>query len=170
MISCFKKILIKYVICPIVVISISAISWANVAIAVEIDEATRTVPLNASGDQINLTIEQLAVGQRKFNGSCSSCHLAGGTKTNPDIDLGPQTLALATPPRNHIESIVDYLENPTTYDGLQSIEEFHPSTSRSDLFPRMEDLTEEDLTAIAGYILVQPKIIGDQWAGGKPKR
>jgi len=149
---------------------ISAFLWVNEAIAIEIDPDIRTVPLNDSGDQVMLTLKQLARGQRQFNSSCAQCHLDGGTKTNPDVNLSPQKLASATPPRNNQEGIVDYLKNPTSYDGSESIAELHPSTMRSDLFPRMRDLTEEDLRAIAGYILVQPKVIGNQWAGGKPKR
>ncbi|WP_265579908.1 photosystem II cytochrome c-550 [Vasconcelosia minhoensis] len=149
---------------------ISAAAWITPAMAVEIDPATLTVPLNDTGEQITLSTEQLAKGQRQFNSSCAQCHVDGGTKTNPDIDLGPRTLALATPPRVSVESIVDYLEHPTTYDGLQSLAELHPSTARAEYFPKMRDLTEDDLTAIAGYILVQPKIVGDQWSGGKPNR
>lgn len=174
MISYSARHLIKSMIYAILVISISSILWTmgfvDKAVAGEISKANRTVPLNESGEQITLTAEQLTVGQRKFNGSCASCHLDGATKPNPDVDLGPQRLALAIPPRNNIESMIDYLENPTTYDGLNPIAELHPSLSRLDLFPKMKDLTEDDLVAIAGYILVQPKIIGDQWAGGKPRR
>ncbi|MEO0456738.1 MAG: photosystem II cytochrome c-550 [Cyanobacteria bacterium P01_A01_bin.114] len=174
MIAYFKKNLIKFAIYAVLVISLSSVLWAvigaNRALAVEIDEATRTVPLNASGETLTLSLEQLVVGQRKFNGSCAQCHLDGVSKPNPDVDLGPQALALATPPRDNIESLVDYFENPTTYDGVSSIAELHPSMSRADLFPKMRDLTEDDLVAIAGYILVQPKIIGDKWAGGKPAR
>jgi photosystem II cytochrome c550 len=51
---------------------------------------------------------------------------------------------------------VDYLKNPTTYDGLESIAEIHPSIKK-DIYPRMRSLTDEDLTAIAGHILLQPK-------------
>ncbi|MEO1095025.1 MAG: photosystem II cytochrome c-550 [Cyanobacteria bacterium J06638_28] len=147
-----------------------SLTWAGTVNAAEIDSTTRTVTLNSSGDPITLTTKQLLIGQRKFNGTCSQCHLEGGTKPNPSVDLSPETLALATPSRNNVESIVDYLETPTTYDGLQSIADLHPSTRRTDIFPKMRDLTQEDLTAIAGYILVQPKIVGDQWAGGKPAR
>ncbi|MEO0533458.1 MAG: photosystem II cytochrome c-550 [Cyanobacteria bacterium P01_A01_bin.123] len=166
----FNRILIKLIVGSAFVVLISIGLWVDNAIAVEIDPVIRTVPLNAAGEQITLTTKQLAVGQRKFNGSCAQCHLDGGTKTNPDVDLGPQTLMLATPPRDTIEDVVDYLNNPMTYDGAVSLTELHPSTQNTDLFPKMRDLTEEDLTAIAGYILVQPKIIGDQWAGGKPNR
>ncbi|MEL6383332.1 MAG: photosystem II cytochrome c-550 [Cyanobacteria bacterium J06626_18] len=170
MLFSLKKTLIKAVIGSVLSGLISMTLWTSAAAAAEIDKATRTVPLNTSGDQITLTTKQLAIGQRKFNGSCAQCHLEGGTKTNPSVDLSPETLALATPSRNNLVSIVDYLEEPTTYDGLKSIADLHPSTLRTDLFPKMRDLTEEDLTAIAGYVLVQPKIVGDQWAGGKPKR
>lgn len=143
---------------------------ASPAIAVEISKANRTIPLNASGDTITLTEQQFIGGQRKFNGSCAQCHLDGITKTNPDISLGPQVLALATPPRSNLEALVDYLHNPTTYDGVASLEELHPSTARADLFPKMKNLTDDDLRNIAGYILVQPNIIGDKWASGKPGR
>ncbi len=170
MIFSLKKTLIKAVIGSVFSGLVSMTLWTSAANAVAIDKATRTVPLNTSGEQITLTTKQLAIGQRKFNGSCAQCHLEGGTKTNPSVDLSSETLALATPSRNNLASIVDYLEEPTTYDGLRSMADLHPSTLRTDLFPKMRDLTKEDLTAIAGYILVQPKIVGDQWAGGKPKR
>jgi photosystem II cytochrome c550 len=48
-------------------------------------------------------------------------------KTNPNVGLDPEALALASPTRNTIEGLVDYLKNPTTYDGLESIAEIHPS-------------------------------------------
>jgi photosystem II cytochrome c550 len=31
----------------------------------------------------------------------------------------------------------------------------------------MRSLTDEDLTAIAGHILLQPKILAEKWGGGK---
>jgi len=76
-------------------------------------------------------------------------------------------LTLATPVRNNITSLVDYMKNPTTYDGLESIAEVHPSIASADIFPKMRSLSEEDLFAIAGHILVQPQIISEKWGGGK---
>ena len=99
-------------------------SFMNSAIAVEIEESVRTVPLNDAGDQVTLTIEELSRGQQKFNSNCAQCHIDGGTKPNPDVDLSTQTLAKATPSRNSVASILDYLENPTTYDGLRSLANF----------------------------------------------
>lgn len=144
--------------------------WAGSASALEISDTIRTVPLNESGEQVTLNLQELSTGQRKFNSSCVQCHLDGGSKTNPDVDLGAETLSKATPARNNIESLVNYLHSPTTYDGLGSLTEFHPSVEGADLFPRMKTLTEDDLRAIAGYILIEPNIVGDQWAGGKPRR
>jgi photosystem II cytochrome c550 len=137
------------------------------AIAAELDAATRTVPLNATGDTTVLNLKQVAEGKRLFNYACSQCHVGGVTKTDPNVGLEPEALALATPPRDNIEALVDYLHNPTTYDGLESIAELHPSTQSSDIFPKMRNLTEDDLFNIAGHILLQPKVIGSKWGGGK---
>ena len=149
---------------------ILAFAFADGAIAVEIDRANRTVPLDDSGQRATLTVEQFSQGQREFNSSCAQCHIDGSTKTNPDVDLSPETLANATPARDNIKSIVDYLNEPTTYDGLRSIAELHPSKPNADIFPTMRNLSNEDLAAIAGYILAEPNIVGEQWGGGKPRR
>jgi photosystem II cytochrome c550 len=134
---------------------------------VELDEATRTVPLNDKGDTIVLSLKQVQKGKRLFNNICSQCHPGGITKTNQNVGLDPQALAGATPPRNNIEALVDYMKNPTTYDGEEEIAELHPSIKSADIFPEMRNLSDEDLKAIAGHILLQPKIQGEKWGGGK---
>jgi photosystem II cytochrome c550 len=142
-------------------------AWSGNAIAAQLDAATRTVELNAQGDTITLTRRQVEDGQRLFNYACATCHVGGVTKTNPSLDLAPDTLALATPARNNIAGLVDYMKDPTTYDGEESIAELHPSLKSADIFPFMRNLTESDLKAIAGHILVQPKVLEGQWGGGK---
>jgi len=137
------------------------------AIAAELDEATRTIKLNPAGDTVVLSLEQVTEGKRLFNYACGSCHVGGVTKTDPNVGLDPEALALATPTRDNIEALVDYLHNPTTYDGLESIAEVHPSTQSADIFPKMRNLTEDNLQDIAGHILLQPKVIGAKWGGGK---
>jgi len=137
------------------------------AFAIELDQATRTVQLDNTGKTTVLTLEEVKRGKRLFNASCSQCHTGGITKTNPNVGLDPDSLSLANPPRNNIESLVSYMKNPTTYDGLESIAEIHPSIKSADIFPRMRTLSEEDLYAIAGHILVQPKIASEKWGGGK---
>lgn len=137
------------------------------ATAVELDEATRTVPLNDQGDNITLSLKQVKEGKRLFQYACAQCHIGGVTKTNQNVGLDDKTLALATPRRDTIEGMVDYLKNPTTYDGEEEISELHPSTKSADIFTEMRNLTDDDLTAISGYILIQPKVLGNRWGGGK---
>ena len=137
------------------------------ASAIDLDEATRTVVKDASGKTIVLTPEQVKRGKRLFNATCGACHVGGISKTNPNVGLDPEALSLATPRRDNIDALVDYLKNPTTYDGLESIAEVHPSIASADIYPRMRSVTDEDLTAMAGHILLQPKILTEKWGGGK---
>jgi photosystem II cytochrome c550 len=137
------------------------------ATAVELNDEVRTVKLNGQGDEIVLSLQQVKQGQRLFNDTCSYCHKGGATKTNPNVGLGLNTLANAEPARDSIEGIVDYLKHPTTYDGESEIPELHPNTARSDLYPMMRNLSDDDLKAIAGHILMQPNIRGIMWGGGK---
>ncbi len=137
------------------------------ASALKLDEATRTLPLNAEGETVVLSLEDVAKGKRLFNDTCAQCHAGGKTKTDYNVGLSTETLAGANPPRDNIEALVDYLKNPTTYDGFTEISEVHPSKKSADIFPEMRHLSDNDLYAIAGHILLQPKIIGPAWGGGK---
>jgi len=137
------------------------------ASAIDLDEATRTVVQENNGKTTVLTPEQVKRGKRLFNATCGACHLGGITKTNPNVGLDPEALSLATPRRDSIDGLVDFLKNPTSYDGLESIAEVHPSIKSADIYPRMRSVTDDDLTAIAGHILLQPKIVTEKWGGGK---
>ena len=137
------------------------------ASAIDLDEATRTVTLDSSGNTTVLTPEQVKRGKRLFNATCGACHLGGITKTNPNVGLDPEALSFATPSRDNINSLVDYIKNPTTYDGLESIAEVHPSIESADIYPRMRSLTDDDLYSIAGHIMLSPKILSEKWGGGK---
>ena len=140
---------------------------SNSVNAIDLDENTRTIPLDSSGTTVVLTTEQVKRGKRLFNSSCGNCHVGGITKTNPNLGLEPDALSLATPARDNVNALVDYMKNPTSYDGLESIAELHPSTKSADIFPKMRSLTDEDLFAIAGHILLQPKVVNEKWGGGK---
>jgi photosystem II cytochrome c550 len=137
------------------------------ASAIDLDEATRTVVVDGSGKTTVLTPEQVKRGKRLFNTTCGACHVGGISKTNPNVGLDSEALSLATPRRDNIDALVDFMKNPTSYDGLESIAETHPSIKSADIYPRMRSLTDEDLTAIAGHILLQPKILAEKWGGGK---
>ena len=72
------------------------------------------------GKTTTLTKEQVVRGKRLFIASCASCHVGGGTRTNQNVGLAIEELSGATPNRATIEGLVDYLNNPTTYDGLKA--------------------------------------------------
>jgi len=135
--------------------------------ALELDEDTRTVTLDSKGNTVVLSVEQVKRGKRLFNNACGVCHVGGMTKTNPNVGLDVEALSLATPPRDNVSSLVAYLKDPMTYDGADSISELHPSIKSADIFPKMRSLTDEDLFAISGHILVQPKVVNEKWGGGK---
>ena len=141
--------------------------FVTTASAIDLDEATRTVVKDSSGKTVVLTPEQVKRGKRLFNATCGACHVGGITKTNPNVGLDPEALSLATPRRDNIDALIDYLKNPTSYDGLDSIAEVHPSIKSADIYPRMRSVTDEDLVAMAGHILLQPKILTEKWGGGK---
>lgn len=142
---------------------------ATPANAVEVDEALRTVKLNEAGQEVVLTMEQVGLGKKLFNDTCAQCHAGGVTKTSPDLDLSTESLAGAIPTRDHIEGLVDYMKNPTSYDGELEIYEMHPSTRSADIYPEMRNLTDEELYAIAGHVLSQPKVVGSRWGAGKTR-
>lgn len=141
--------------------------FVSTASAIDLDEATRTIVADSAGKTIVLTQEQVKRGKRLFNATCGACHVGGITKTNPNVGLDVEALSLATPRRDNVAALVDFMKNPTTYDGLESIAETHPSIKSADIYPRMRSVTDEDLTAIAGHILLQPKIVTEKWGGGK---
>ena len=135
--------------------------------ALELDEDTRTVTLDGKGNSVVLTPEQVKRGKRLFNNACGTCHVGGLTKTNPNVGLDTESLSLATPVRDNITNLVAYFKDPMSYDGLDSISEIHPSIKSADIFPKMRSLTDEDLFAVAGHILLQPKVVNEKWGGGK---
>ena len=133
----------------------------------ELDEDTRTVSLDPKGNNVVITPEQVKRGKRLFNNACCTCHVGGLTNTNPNVGLDTESLSLATPARDNVTNLVAYFKDPMTYDGLDSISELHPSIKSADIFPKMRSLTDEDLFAIGGHILLQPKVVNEKWGGGK---
>ena len=159
----FKK---YFVVCILLVFSIFNV-FTKPSFAIDLDEATRTVVVDSNGSTTVLTPEQVKRGKRLFNATCGACHTGGITKTNPNVGLDPEALSLATPRRDNIISLVDFMKTPTTYDGLESIAQVHPSIQSADIYPRMRSLTDEDLYSIAGHVMLQPKILTEKWGGGK---
>ncbi|NEO36199.1 MAG: cytochrome c-550 [Moorea sp. SIOASIH] len=135
--------------------------------ALDIPEPLRTVASNEAGDMVVMSNEEITKGLKLFNEKCAECHKSGYTKTDPNVSLGAEDLAFATPPRDNLEALVDYLNNPTTYDGEIEISEFHASTKSADLFVKMRNVSQDDLRNMAGYILYEINQRPDTWGCGK---
>jgi len=125
------------------------------------------IPVNDKGKTTNLTKEQLVRGKRLFLAACSTCHVGGGTRTNQNVALSLEELSGALPARNTVDGLVDYLNAPTSYDGLKDISEVHPSIKSADLFPKMRSMKQQDLYDISSYILYMNFTIPEKWGGGK---
>ena len=141
--------------------------FAGAAHAAQWSADQLTVPATPDGSLVTFSEQEIKTGRKLFNNSCGECHAGGITKTNQNVGLDPETLALATPSRDNVEALVDYMKDPTSYDGEYSIADVHPSLRSSDVFVKMRDLNDDDLRLMAGYILVAPKVQGIQWGGGK---
>ena len=141
--------------------------WGNPVAAAQWTADDLTVAADASGTQVTFSEQDVKTGRKLFNNSCGECHAGGITKTNQNVGLDPETLALASPARDNVAALVDYLKDPTSYDGEYSIADLHPSLRSSDVFVKMRDLNEDDLRLMAAYILVAPNVQGVQWGGGK---
>lgn len=132
--------------------------------ALELDAATRTIPLSETGETVVLNTKQVTEGQRLFNSTCTKCHLQGKTKTNNNVSLSLSDLGKAEPRRDNVTALVDYLQHPTSYDGEDDLTELHPNVTRPDIYPEMRNLTEDDLFDVAGYVLIAPKLDA-KWGG-----
>lgn len=123
--------------------------------ALSLNEDIRTVKLNEQGETIVLSNQQASLGAKLFRDTCAQCHIQGKTKTNPNVSLSKEALEGAEPLRDNIVGLVDYMKHPTSYDGEEDLTLLHMNTERTDLWPEMRNLTDDDLKAIAGHILVQ---------------
>jgi len=125
------------------------------------------IKADTKGTTVTLTKEQLGRGKRLFLSACSNCHVGGISKPNPNVGLEMEALAGALPARDNIAGLVDYLNNPTTYDGLKDLSETHPCMSAADLWPKMRAMKQKDLVDISSYILYMGNVISERWGGGK---
>ncbi|HIK15262.1 MAG TPA: photosystem II cytochrome PsbV2 [Leptolyngbyaceae cyanobacterium M33_DOE_097] len=75
--------------------------------------------LDADGATKTFSPEQLTSGKQLFERNCLNCHVAGGTLSNPTVSLSLKDLQGATPPRDTINALVEYMRHPLTYDGSE---------------------------------------------------
>lgn len=157
----------KFLIAAVFILFLTFQTFINTSTAAELSDKTRTLTLDDDGKEVVVSIKEYTKGKKLFNNVCAQCHAGGITKTNPDISLDLDALSLAYPTRNHILGLIDYMKNPTSYDGFEEISELHPSLKSADIYPEMRNLTEDDLYSLAGFMLIEPKVKGKQWGGGK---
>eukprot|EP00929_Paragymnodinium_shiwhaense_P043018 TRINITY_DN2216_c0_g1_i9.p2 TRINITY_DN2216_c0_g1~~TRINITY_DN2216_c0_g1_i9.p2 ORF type:complete len:225 (-),score=77.44 TRINITY_DN2216_c0_g1_i9:21-695(-) len=131
------------------------------------DVSDIVIPVNSGGKTTTLDKEQLVRGKRLFNQACADCHVGGSTRTNQNVTLALEELNNALPPRNTVDALIDYMNQPTTYDGVSDISETHPSIKAADLWPKMASMKSSDLYDIGCYILYQTQNIPEKWGGGK---
>ncbi|MEO1131138.1 MAG: cytochrome c-550 [Cyanobacteria bacterium J06639_1] len=140
-----------------------------VAAPSEADEAldlqSRTV-LYSDTESKAYTTRELAQGRKLFNQACGQCHIAGTSYTNPDVTLSREDLQNATPRRDTVLSIVDYMHEPLTYDGEDSLAEYHPNVEMKSIYPKMRNLDDAKLELIAAHTLQQANVIPG-WGGTK---
>lgn len=75
------------------------------------------VQFDSLGNTHQFTPEDLTTGKELFDNSCINCHAGGLTFLTSDISLSLEDLKAATPPRDTIDSIVEYMRYPVSYDG-----------------------------------------------------
>lgn len=77
------------------------------------------IRVDAQGNARDFTPQALSQGKILFQKNCINCHVGGQTLPNPPVSLALNALQGATPARNNVQAIVDYLRHPLTYDGSE---------------------------------------------------
>lgn len=78
-----------------------------------------SLDLDGKGLTKQFSSEDLSEGKELFEAHCLNCHVGGATLPDPTVSLALNTLAGATPPRDTINGIVNFLREPMTYDGSE---------------------------------------------------
>ena len=81
----------------LLLLPVALLLFAPSAEALQWDAESLTVTADPSGSLVTFTEAEIKSGRKTFNNSCGECHAGGITKTNHNVGLDPETLALATP-------------------------------------------------------------------------
>lgn len=116
---CFSFRLFLVAFCVgVVFLSNSAPAWAvDGYIRRYIANEPVAVKYTDAGETKTYTPEEFEKGKELFKDNCIYCHVGGSTAQDPRVTLSTQDLAGATPPRDSVVAIADYMRNPMTYDG-----------------------------------------------------
>jgi len=78
-----------------------------------------SLDVDGQGQTMQFSAADLSAGKQLFETHCLNCHVGGATLPDPTVSLALNTLAGATPPRDNIKGLVNFLREPMTYDGSE---------------------------------------------------
>ncbi|NER28533.1 MAG: photosystem II cytochrome PsbV2 [Symploca sp. SIO1C4] len=117
--------------------------------------------LNEQGETKLFSTEDITEGKELFKANCINCHVGGKTLPYPPVSLALDKLSGATPPRDNINGIVNFLRQPMTYDGSE--ETFWCRTVTASWMP------QEQIEKLAAFVLrAAQKAPG--WAEDNPEQ
>ncbi|CAK0855375.1 unnamed protein product [Prorocentrum cordatum] len=106
------------------------------------------IPVDGKGKTGTPSKRELIRGMRLSNVACGTCHDSGGAHANQCVGLG---------------MLVDYINAPTTHDGMKDISDVHAPIIASDLWPEMRSSKQQDLRDTSVYTLYSDCVIHGIW-------
>lgn len=132
---------------PLVVASVPADAATIDPYVTRYLRVTEPIPLvlDGQGNSRLFTASELSRGKALFEKNCLSCHVGGTTLPDPTVPLSLSALQGASPRRDTIAGLVDFLRQPMTYDGSEE----------AILCQRIPEswLPTAEVEALAGFVL-----------------
>lgn len=110
-------------------------------------KVTDAVPLvlDSQGHTRSFSANELTAGKKLFEQNCLTCHVGGATLPNPSVPLSLKALHGATPPRDTISQLVEFVRKPMLYDGSEESYECREVPESW--------LSQAEVESLAGFIL-----------------
>ncbi|MEN9217266.1 MAG: photosystem II cytochrome PsbV2 [Gloeomargarita sp. HHBFW_bins_162] len=109
-----------------------------------------TLSADARGTEQTFTPQDLSAGKQLFESNCINCHVGGATLPNPRVSLSLADLHGATPPRDNIAALVNFIRQPQNYDGTED------SYTCRELSPK--SVSDQEAAQLAAFILQAAKV------------
>ncbi|MBC8122967.1 MAG: photosystem II cytochrome PsbV2 [Gemmatimonadaceae bacterium] len=77
--------------------------------------------VDGQGNLETFTPDDLLMGKQLFESNCKNCHVGGVTTPNPKVSLALAKLQGATPPRDNVAALVQFMRQPLSYDGKEEV-------------------------------------------------
>lgn len=76
-----------------------------------------TMTMDKAGTTKVFSYDEMLEGKELFGQNCLSCHVGGTTLSSPSVSLAMENLKGATPPRDTVNALMEYMRHPLAYDG-----------------------------------------------------